>query len=81
MFDHPVIDVALGLIFLYVTLSLVASAVQEWIATFCGLRSTNLEEGIKRLVGDKYAKAVYAHPLIGTFRARVSCHPISRPRH
>jgi hypothetical protein len=64
MFEHPVIDVALGLIFFYVTLSLVASAVQEWIASFCGLRSTNLEEGIKRLVGDKYAKAVYAHPLI-----------------
>ncbi|WP_033067319.1 hypothetical protein [Thalassospira australica] len=64
MFEHPVIDVALGLIFFYVTLSLVASAVQEWIASFCGLRSTNLEEGITRLVGDKYAKAVYAHPLI-----------------
>ncbi|WP_336232523.1 hypothetical protein [Thalassospira sp. CH_XMU1458] len=64
MFEHPVIDVALGLIFFYVTLSLVASAAQEWVASFFGLRSTNLEEGIKRLVGDKYAKAVYAHPLI-----------------
>ncbi|KJE35203.1 hypothetical protein UF64_11135 [Thalassospira sp. HJ] len=64
MFEHPVIDVALGLIFFYVTLSLVASAAQEWVASLVGLRSTNLEEGIKRLVGDKYAKAVYAHPLI-----------------
>ena len=31
MLDHPIIDVTLGLVFFYVVLSLVASAVQEWI--------------------------------------------------
>ena len=64
MLDHPIIDVALGLIFFYVVLSLVASAVQEWIASLWGLRSTNLNAGIKRLVGDEYARKVYDHPLI-----------------
>ena len=29
MLDHPIIDVALGLIFFYVILSLIASAVQK----------------------------------------------------
>ena len=64
MLDHPIIDVALGLIFFYVVLSLVASAVQEWIASLCALRSKNLFAGIQRLVGDKYAQSVYDHPLI-----------------
>lgn len=64
MFDHPIIDVALGLIFFYVILSLVASAIQEWIASLCKLRSRNLRAGIKNLIGEKYAKEVYDHPLI-----------------
>jgi len=64
MLDNAIIDVALGLIFFYVVLSLAASAIQEWIAAAVGLRSTNLNEGIKRLVGDDYAEAVYNHPMI-----------------
>lgn len=64
MFDHPIIDIALGLIFFYVVLSLVASAVQEWIASLFALRSKNLSQGIERLLGDAYAKKIYAHPLI-----------------
>ena len=55
MLDHPIIDVSLGLIFIYVSLSLVASAVQEWIASLLGLRSKNLWAGVKNLVGDEYA--------------------------
>ena len=70
MFEHPVVDVALGLIFFYVTLSVVTSAVQEWIASLGNLRSTNLRAGIERLVGDKYAKAVYAHPLVRNLSRR-----------
>ena len=64
MFDHPIIDVGLGLIFFYVVLSLVASAVQEWIASLCALRSKNLCKGVKNLIGDSYAQKVYDHPLI-----------------
>ena len=64
MLDHPIIDIALGLIFFYVVLSLVASAVQEWIASLFALRSKNLNEGIERLLGDDYAKKIYQHPLI-----------------
>ena len=64
MLDHPAIDIALGIILFYVILSLVASAVQEWIASLLGLRSKNLNAGIKRLIGDQYARKVYDHPLI-----------------
>ena len=64
MFDHPIIDVGLGLIFFYVVLSLVASAVQEWIASLLALRSKNLLSGVKNLIGDVYAMKVYEHPLV-----------------
>ena len=64
MFDNPFIDIALGLMFFYVVLSLVASAVQEWIASLFALRSKNLWSGVQNLVGNKYANKVYKHPLI-----------------
>ena len=64
MLDHPIIDVALGLIFFYVILSLIASAVQEWIASLWKLRSKNLRAGIGNLLGEEYAQKVYDHPLI-----------------
>ena len=64
MFEHPILDIGLGLVFFYVILSLVASAVQEWIASLLALRSKNLLSGVKNLIGDEYAEKVYAHPLI-----------------
>ena len=51
MFDHPIIDVTLGLVFFFVILSLVASAVQEWIASVCALRSKNRRSGVENLIG------------------------------
>ena len=64
MFEHPILDIGLGLVFFYVILSLVASAVQEWIASLFALRSKNLWSGVQNLIGDDYAQKVYAHPLI-----------------
>ena len=64
MLDNPIIDVAIGLVFFYVLLSLVISSVQEWIASLRGMRSQNLYEGIRRFIGHEYAEKVYEHPLI-----------------
>ena len=64
MFDHPIIDVTLELVFFFVILSLVASAMQEWIASVFSLRSKNLRSGVENLIGKDYAKKVYGHPLV-----------------
>lgn len=64
MFEHPILDIGLGLVFFYVILSLVASAVQEWIASLFALRSKNLLSGVTNMIGGEYAEKVYAHPLI-----------------
>jgi len=66
MLDHPIVDVALGLILLYTVLSLFASVVKEWISTFLGLRAKNLEKGIQTLIGADYATKLYGHPLVST---------------
>ena len=66
MLDHPIVDVALGLILLYSTLSLVASVVKEWISSVLGLRAKNLEKGIQTLIGKAHAARLYGHPLVST---------------
>jgi hypothetical protein len=64
MLDNPVIDVVLGLVLIYIVLALVCSAVQEWVAGLCGLRSKNLRRGIENLLGGDLAEEVYRHPLV-----------------
>ena len=68
MLDSPIIDVAMGLVFFYVTLSLICSSIQEIIASLLGLRSRNLKKGIRNLIGSEYAEAMYDHPLIKGLR-------------
>ena len=68
MLDGPMIDVAIGLVFFYVTLSLVCSSIQEILAAVFGLRARNLRRGIVNLIGNEYALALYGHPLIKGLR-------------
>lgn len=64
MFDGPIVDVAIGLIFFYTLLSLVCTSIQELVAGLFGLRSKNLARGMESLLGECEARKLYAHPLI-----------------
>ena len=68
MSGNVILDVAIGLIFVYLLLSLMCSALQELLATVFKLRAKNLEAGIRNLLDDPNAKGVadqlLAHPLI-----------------
>lgn len=64
-----VLDVAIGLIFIYLILGLMCSALQEVVARWRHLRSNNLWSGIENLLKDNdgdasLAKKLYDHPLI-----------------
>lgn len=50
MFGSVVLDLAIGMAFVYLLLSLVASVVQEMLSTFMQLRSANLQKAIRSLV-------------------------------
>jgi hypothetical protein len=50
MFNSTVLDVAIGLAFVYLLLGLMCTTVNEWIAGMLKRRAKNLEEGIRRLL-------------------------------
>lgn len=52
MFGSEILDIGIGLAFVYLLLSLVCSVVNEWIAGVVGLRAKNLEAGIRSLFSD-----------------------------
>ena len=69
----PALDVAIGLVFIYVLLSFVCSTINESISTAVGLRARLLHKGILNLLsaapattdaGVDIAKKVYGHPLV-----------------
>ena len=63
-----IIEVGIGIVFIYLLLSLVASSLTEWFARFRALRSRTLETGIRDLLNDPagtgLAQSLYNHPLI-----------------
>ncbi len=70
MFGSVVLDVAIGMAFVYLLLSLIASVVQEMLATFMQLRSANLLRGVRSLFsgdslwGSDLVDSLYGHGLI-----------------
>ena len=71
MFDAPLVQVALGLMLIFVLFSLLVSAVQEMGAALFKSRSAALWDSVETLLGGgENARAarnrIYAHPLIRT---------------
>jgi hypothetical protein len=68
MFGSDVLDVVIGIVFVYLTLSLICSAVQEMVASTLGLRARYLYRGILALLDDEQGTGLvrdfYGHPLI-----------------
>ncbi|SRR6266498_2217846 len=78
MFNSGILDVVVSLIFIYLLLSLVCTAVNEWIEGILKRRSVTLEQGIRELLNDEkgtgLTSQLYNHPLIyslfrGTYAA------------
>jgi hypothetical protein len=69
MFGSAILEVATGLILIYLFLSLVVTAVQEAIAAHLRWRAENLYDGVRELLCDPkdkqgFAEKIYQHPLI-----------------
>ena len=65
MFGSTILDVVIGLVFLYIILALFTSSVIEFISSTLSWRSKNLQDGIKTLLkDDSLAVRLYDHPLI-----------------
>ncbi|HXD47893.1 MAG TPA: hypothetical protein VN600_03920 [Gemmatimonadaceae bacterium] len=72
MLNSTVLDVTIGLVLIYLVLSLFCSAVKEWIARFLALRATALRQGINELLAGGtptgLAAAIHDHPLIDALK-------------
>jgi hypothetical protein len=67
MLQSTAIDVAIGLILMYLVLSLLCTVVNEFIATKLKLRSKALEEALQKIIDDGTLRAAfYDHGLISS---------------
>lgn len=69
MFGSNILEVAIGLIFIFLLYSLLATAINEAIASYLGLRAKNLKKAIERMLDDDSGKTFfsdkfYKQPLI-----------------
>src|SRR5665213_3423729 len=71
MFGSTVLDITIGLVFVYLLYSLLATTINEGIASFLGLRAAQLGQAIERMLNDNgsvngstLAKDFYEAPLI-----------------
>jgi hypothetical protein len=71
MFGSPVLDIMIGLFFIYLMLSILCSSINELLARIFDMRATTLADGIKKLLADtaigaQLPEKFYQHPLIQT---------------
>ncbi|MFT7584868.1 MAG: hypothetical protein ACI9EW_001291, partial [Cellvibrionaceae bacterium] len=68
MFGSATLEVILGMIFIFLLLSVICSTINEWISASLNLRAKTMQSGIRRLLedpdGQYLAKQFYDHPLI-----------------
>lgn len=62
---NVILQVAIGVIFVWIILAVVTSQVQDWISSLLSWRANMLEDAVKNMLGDPVLKdKVYNHPLI-----------------
>jgi hypothetical protein len=75
MFGSSIIDIAIGMVFIYLLLSLICSAANEIIERYSRRRARDLENGLKEMLlnvdgtGD-LVKRLYEHPLVYSLFAK-----------
>jgi len=63
----PILDIAIGLSFVFFLLAVIVSALTEGVAWVLKLRANMLREGLEGMLGDKdLVKKIFEHPLIRT---------------
>lgn len=68
MFGSEILDVAVGIVFVFILVSVICSAIREGIEAFVKTRGAFLEQGLRELLQDRngegLAKHLYEHPFI-----------------
>jgi hypothetical protein len=73
MFGSEILDVIIGLAFIYLLCSLVCSAINEWIARLFALRAKDLEKEFGKMLNGNLKEKLYDHPLIKGITRNPNC--------
>lgn len=80
MFGSTIIDVAIGLIFVYFLLSVITSHIDELLATWFRWRAGDLEQGVRNMLADPdLADKVWNHSMIRSLAIREGRDPAYIP--
>ena len=79
MLDNPLLNICIGLIFLFLLLSIITTALQEVVANIMSLRGKYLIKAIRAMIADGGTRAdFFKHPLIySLFRGKLKPTPSS----
>lgn len=86
LFGSTILDVAVGLIFVYLLLAIICTSLNEWIASIFKLRAGNLKLGIQQLLDQQPSGTnpadtkwligeFYKHPLVTGMVKKAGDHP------
>jgi hypothetical protein len=68
MFGSTILEIGIGVVFVFLLISLISSSLNELVAWVLGLRAKTLKEGIDRLLADPaiqgLSERLYTHPLV-----------------
>ena len=68
MFGSDILEVAIGIVFVFLIISIVVSAIREGLESILKTRAAYLEAGIRELLGDRggsgLAEQLYSHPIV-----------------
>ena len=84
MFGSRILEVAIGIIFVFLLVSMICSAIREGIESWRKSRAAFLEHGIRELLHDRHAvgiaRSLYTHPLIyGLYASEYRPRSAARP--
>lgn len=80
MFGSTIIDVAIGLIFVFFLLSVIASYINDFVSALLEWRSKDLENGVRALLSDPdLADKVWNHPLVQGLKGKEGKRPTHIP--
>ena len=78
LFNSSILEVIIGVVFLYLLLSILCTAANEWVAALTRRRGKMLRKGIRQLLEDQrlhdgdpqnaFLQAFYGHPLIRSLK-------------
>ncbi len=80
MYLQEILEVAIGLVFIWLVLSIAAMTIQEWIENILNGRAKDLENAIREMLNSReLAKNLYEHPLISSLYSAPQ-NPRKKPR-